>query len=164
MKKLICCLFSICSLSTVFAQLKSSRVNCPTVIVDIMDGKVNGLRPDRTTNEIKGKLPCFTSADDEGSSAKCGGNVFYKDKDIYFYTDRNYVEIKSKFKGKLSVPLLGAKRNSLFKLLGNPKIKDTNWDAYQMGYGVLIVYYGADSKINKIQFSTMSTDNIQLCE
>lgn len=162
MKKLICCLLCACSLSTVFAQLKSTKVNCPTVEVDIMDGKVNGLRPDRASSEIKSKLPCFTSAEDE--SSKCGAAVFYKDKDIYFYPGRKYVEIKSKFKGKMNAPVLGSKRGSLFRVLGNPKIKDTNWDAYQMGYGILILYYGADSKVNKIQFSTLGAENIKLCE
>ena len=39
---------------------------------------------------------------------KCGGGVFYKAQDIYFYTGRDYVEIGPKFKGKLSWPLMGA--------------------------------------------------------
>ena len=100
----------------------------------------------------------------ESSTAKCGGGVFYKDRDIYFYTGRDYIEIGPKFKGKLSIPLMGASRNSLFKWLGHPKIKDVSWDAFSTQYGILILYYTKANKVNKIQFSTQSTETIKLCE
>lgn len=145
------------------AQLKTTVV-CPTLTVDILDGKVNDLRSTATIGEIKGKLPCFTTAETETTTAKCGGGVFYKNNDIYFYTARDYVEIGPKFKGKLSVPLMGASRGSLFKWLGHPKIKDVNWDAFTTSYGTLILYYNKAKKVSKIQFSTQSTETIQLCE
>ena len=145
------------------AQLKVTAT-CPPVEVDLLDGKVNGLKPDRTANEITGKLPCFTSKEEENSSSKCGGLISYKDKDIYFYTGRNYVEIGPKFKGKMSVPVLGSKRGSLFRTLGNPKYKEAKWDAWQTNYGCLILYYGAGNTVNRIRFSTNGTDAIQLCE
>ena len=47
-----------------------------------------------------------------------------------FFTGREYVEIGPKFKGKLTLPLMGGKRGSFFKVLGNPKLKDTDWDAF----------------------------------
>ena len=94
----------------------------------------------------------------------CGGLISYKDKDIYFYTTKAYIEIREKFKGKLSIPLMGAARSGLFKILGHPKIKDVTWDAFQTKYGVLILYYNKASRINKIQFSRKTTDTIQLCE
>ncbi|MBO9635188.1 MAG: hypothetical protein J7578_18905, partial [Chitinophagaceae bacterium] len=150
--------------TTASAQLKTTKVNCPAIEVDVLNGRVNGLKPDRTTNEITGKLPCFTTKTEESPSSKCGGMVVYKDKDITFYTGRNYVEIGPAFKGKMSISLLGTKRGSLFKVLGTPKIKDDKWDAYQTGYGCLVLYYGADNKVKKIQFSTYGTDAIQLCE
>lgn len=145
------------------AQLKTT-VNCPTFTVDVLDGKVNELLPTSTVVQIKEKFPCFTTAEDESSTAKCGGGVYYKDKDISFYTSRNYIEIGPKFKGKLSMPLMGAKRNTLFKMLGHPKIKDTNWDAFQTSYGTLILYYAKDTKVNKIQFSSEPTETIKLCQ
>ncbi|WP_127130420.1 hypothetical protein [Pseudoflavitalea rhizosphaerae] len=149
---------------TAFAQLKSSKVSCPAFEVDILNGRVNGLKPDRTTNEITGKFPCYTSKAEENSSSKCGGMIVYKDKDLTFFTGRNYVEIGPAFKGKMSIKMLGTKRGSLNKMLGTPKIKDSTWDAYQTGYGCLVLYYGADNKVKKIQFSTYSTDAIQLCD
>ena len=81
-----------------------------------------------------------------------------------FYTTRNYVEIGPAFKGTLSIPLMGASRDGLFKWLGNPAIKDVNWDAFQTSYGILILNYNAAAKVNKIQFATESANNIKLCE
>ncbi len=163
MKNILTLLLALLSGYMVFGQLKATEV-CPQIIVDILDGRVNGLEADFTQGQIKGKLTCFTSIEEENASSKCGGGVFYKANDIYFYTGRDYVEIKEKFKGKLSIPLMGANRNSLFKTLGHPKIKDLTWDAFQTQYGTLVLYYNKANKINRIIFSKKSTDTLTLCE
>jgi hypothetical protein len=163
MKKIIAVSLLTLSISFARAQLKTTKV-CPNVTVDILDGRVNELRITDNNTQIKAKLPCFTSEEPENSSGKCGGSVFYKDRDIYFFTGRDYVEIGPKFKGKLSVPLLGANRNGLFKTLGHPKIKDVTWDAFTTQYGILILYYSKANKVIKIQMSTESTETIKLCE
>jgi hypothetical protein len=157
MKKTIFLIGTLIMTISLRAQLKTTAI-CPAFTVDILDGKVNDLSPNATAGEIKTKFPCFTS-----ESASCGG-IFYRDKDIYFYPARNYVEIREKFKGRLSVPLMGASRNGLFKWLGLPKIKDVKWDAYQTQYGILILYFSSANRVNKIQFSTKSSETIQLCE
>jgi hypothetical protein len=163
MKRLMFICLVVCSLFNARAQLKV-KASCATLYVDILDGKVNGIRPDITIPELKDKLPCFTSVEEAGTSAKCGSGVFYKDKDIYFYTQRDYIEIGEKFQGKLSIPLIGASRSNLFKWLGNPKLKDVTWDAYQMSYGTLVIHYSAANKVRLIQFSTKGSDILELCE
>jgi len=163
MKALISCVMLLLAAVIVNAQLKTTPV-CPSFIVDILDGKVNGVEPDFTPGRIKQTLPCFTSEETENSTSACGGGVFYKDKDLYFYTGRDYVEIREKFKGKLSIPLMGANRNSLFKWLGLPKIKDVNWDAFQTQYGILVLYYNKANKINRIIFSKKSAETLTLCQ
>ncbi len=164
MKKIIVSLSTLFLCAAASAQLKTTPV-CPAINIDILDGIVNGtIVPGSTVGQIKLKFPCFTSFEEEGTSAKCGAGVFYKDKDISFYTSRDYVEIGPAFKGKLSIPLMGAPRNDLFKLLGRPQIKDISWDAFQTAYGVLILYYNKAARVNKIQFSTRSANAIQLCE
>jgi len=153
-------------LSVSMAQLKA-KAKCPDFYVDILNGTVNDIKPSYTPNEIKEKFPCFTSAEEEGESVKCGGGIYFKDKDIYFYTRRDYIEIGPKFQGKTSFLLLGTKRNSLFKTLGNPKIKDDLWDAYEMQYGTLVLHYdiaGPAGKVKFFQFSTLGTDMLNLCE
>ena len=162
MKKQVLTACSLFLFFTCFSQLKTTTI-CPTINVDLLAGKVNGMEPDFTQGQIKSALPCFTGRV-EGKSAKCGGGIFYKDKDIYFYTARDYVEIGPAFKGKLSLPLMGASRTGLFKLLGNPSIKDVNWDAFTTAYGIMILYYSKAGKVNKIQFSSQSAATINLCE
>ena len=166
MKRLFSVVFFMSILSVGMSQLKA-KVKCPDLYVDILNGTVDDIKPSYTQNEIKDKFPCFTSSEDEGEAAKCGGGVFFKDKDIFFYTKRKYVEVGPKFIGKTSIPLLGTKRGSLFTKLGNPKIKDDLWDAYEMQYGTLVLHYdvaGAAGKVKFFQFSTMGTDQLQLCE
>lgn len=153
-------------LTSAMGQLKAT-VKCPDLYVDVLNGTVNGQKPNYGRAEIKDKFPCNAIAMDESQDAKCGGGVFLKEKDLYFYTKRHYIEIGPKFTGKFSTPVMGTKRGSLFKTLGNPKIKDDLWDAYDTQYGTLILHYdvkGPAGKVKLIQMSTESTDTIQLCE
>lgn len=163
-KKIMISLSAMLICAVASAQLKRS-VECPDFNIDILDGTVNGeIIPESTNGQIMLKFPCFTSEEKVGTTAKCGAGVFYKDRDVYFYTDRNYIEIGPAFKGKMSLHLLGAARNSLFNTLGSPQIKDVNWDAFQTKYGLLILYYDKAGKIDKIQFSSENSNTIRLCE
>lgn len=165
-KRILLAALCMSFLSVSVAQLKA-KVKCPDFYVDILNGTVNDIKPSYTPNEIKEKFPCFTSAEEEGESVKCGGGIYFKDKDIYFYTRRDYIEVGPKFQGKTSFLLLGTKRNSLFKTLGNPKIKDDLWDAYEMQYGTLVLHYdvaGSAGKVSYFQFSTLGTELLNLCE
>ncbi len=164
MKTIIVSLFSVVLCTIASAQLKTSA-KCPEFDIDILDGVINKtILPTSTVGQIKLKFTCFTGFEEEGTSAKCGAGVSYKDKEVYFYTTRDYVEIGPAFKGNLSIPLMAASRDGLFKWLGSPKIKEVSWDAFQTSYGILIVYYDNMAKVNKIQFSTRSANSIQLCE
>lgn len=164
MKTIIVSLFSLILCPVASAQLKTTP-KCPEFDIDILDGVVNKTVPiTSTVGQIKLKFPCFTGFEEEGTSAKCGAGVFFKDKDVYFYTTRDYVEIGPAFKGNLSIPLMGASRDGLFKWLGSPQIKEVSWDAFQTAYGILIVYYNNAATVNRIQFSTQSANSIRLCE
>ena len=143
------------------AQLRPT-LRCPNFEVDVLAGTVNDLLPKSAVSEIQATLPCFTATIIKDSATTCAG-VFYKDRDINFYTDRRYIEIGEKFKGKITPALMGASRTSLFRVLGHPKLKDTNWDAFQMGYGTLVLYYNKAGKINKIQQTKKTTDDLKLC-
>lgn len=161
MKNFFLLFLALCILSIANAQLKVKTV-CPSFVVDILDGKVNGVEADFTMAQIKSKLTCFTS--EEPETSKCGGAIFYKDKDITFFTGRDYVEIGPNFKGKMSIPLMGGKRGTFFKQLGNPVLKDADWDAFETQFGCLILYYNKSSKVRMIRFSTKTTATINLCD
>ena len=144
------------------AQLHATPV-CPPFTVDILAGSVNELVSKSAIIEVKTKFPCFSSIIEKDSITVCAG-VFYPDKSIHFYTGRQYIEVGEKFNGKITPALMGASRSSLFGILGHPKLKDAAWDAFQMGYGTLILYYNAAGKINKIQMCSKGTDAIKLCQ
>ena len=162
MKNLFLILLLAASTVTTSAQLKTTPV-CPPFSVDLLEGNINGLvEPDFSSAEIKKVFPCTSSEDAE--TATCGAKLNYADKGIYFFTTRAYIEIRENFKGKLSLPLMGAARSSLFKWLGYPKIKDISWDAFTTKYGILILHYNKSSKVNLIQFSKKGTESLSLCE
>lgn len=161
MKNLLSILLLVLVSSTVQAQLKTTPI-CPELNVDLLEGNVNGIEPDFSSVEIKKVLPCASSEDP--TTAACGEKVNYATKDIYFFTTRAYIEIREKFKGKLSLPMMGAARSSLFKWLGYPKIKDINWDAFTTKYGILVLHYNKSGKVNLIQMSKKNTDTLSLCE
>lgn len=169
MKKLLVFALSLSCLTSAIGQLRAKE-KCPDLYVDVLNGTVNGQKPNYGWAEIKGKIPCFTSAVEESSpNAKCGAAIFYKDKDVAFYTSvrRHYIEVGPKFVGKCSLTLLGTKRSSLFNTLGNPKLKDDLWEAYDMQYGTLILHYnvaGTAGKVVKFQMTTEGTETIELCE
>ena len=83
---------------------------------------------------------------------------------FYFYTERDYIEIKEGFKGKLSLPVFGTDRKGLFKWLGHPVLKDDAWDAFETKFGILILYFNKLNKVNKMQLTTKSTATISLCQ
>lgn len=151
------------SVTAAKAQLKATPV-CPPIVVDVLEGYVSHkIDCASTTGEVQKQFPCFTQVVEETNGATCGG-VLYKDKDIYFYTERDYIEVGEKFKGTLEPALMGVNRSNLFKLLGNPTMKDAGWEAYKTKYGILILYFDAAGKINKLQMSNKGTDSIKLCE
>jgi len=144
------------------AQLKV-KADCGLLTVDVYKGWINEAKPNIDPEQIKIKLPCFTSFEKEGNESTCGGGVYYDDKGLRFYTQRDYMVITDKFKGRFTAPVLGVKRGGMFKNFGNPKMKDANWEAYQMAYGIMIVYYNTGGVVNKVIISTSTTDNIDLC-
>ena len=161
-KKLILPFLFLLFAQFVQAQLQS-KPECSNLSADIFKGWINMAAPNADPEQIKTKLPCFTSFEKEGNESKCGGGIYYEDKDFKYLVQRDYIVIGEKFKGKFNVPIMGAKRDDLFTWLGNPKLKDAQWEAYQMQYGTLIVYFNAKKLVNKIIMSTKPTELIDLC-
>jgi len=164
MTKFICSCVLLLAINTgAKAQLKVTDA-CPVFTVDVLEGSINRIHPKSTSSEIIKTFPCQTNVEEQIDSAgRCQG-VFYKNRGVSFFTGRNYIEVDNSFKGKMNPAIMGAAKGSLFATLGNPKMKDIEWEAYQTKYGTLIVYYNKANKINKIQMTTKSTDNIKLCE
>jgi hypothetical protein len=161
MKFILLSLLLSISLSGV-AQL-TKKADCGVLTVDVYKGWINEAKPNADPEQIKAILPCFTSFEKEGNTSTCGGGVYYDDKGLRFYVQRDYFVVTDKFKGKFTAPVLGVKKGGLFTRFGNPKMKDANWEAYQMAYGIMIVYYNTKDVVNKVIISTKTTDDISLC-
>lgn len=162
MKIIFHLLICFCAVQLSYGQLKATPL-CPPFDVDVLGGNVNKVYAKDTWGEVSKIFPCYDEIIERDSTGICGG-VFYKQKGINFFTDRDYIEITENFKGKMTPQLLGAARSSLFSMLGYPKIKDVSWDAFQTEYGTLILYYNNAAKVNKIQMSSKTTETIKLCE
>lgn len=166
MKRIFLILACIVSSHLSRAQLKATPV-CHSFTVDVLDGSVNNLYPESPPGDIATRLPCFSQIIEEPtasiSATVCSG-IFYKDKGISFYTYRDYIEIAENFKGTLTLPIMGADRNSLFKWLGLPREKDIAREAYQMRHGILVVYFNDAGRINKLLLSSKSVESLRPCD
>ena len=69
MKKISVIVFGLLLAATSQAQLKA-KVDCGVFDVDVLDGKVNGLKANTIPGQIKRTWTCFTKVD--SASAKCG--------------------------------------------------------------------------------------------
>src|SRR4051794_9079685 len=80
---------------------------CPVIVVDLLAGNVNRvLSPKSTMGEVEKALPCFTGKV-VGDSTQCS-SVIFKDKGLYFYPQRNYIEIRDNFKGTMNPAIMSS--------------------------------------------------------
>lgn len=162
MKSILLVIGFITIVISVSGQLVSSSPVCPTFKVDVLEGNINKIHSKSTIGEVAKMFPCFTEKVDKDET-ECT-RVTYKDKGVSFFPGRNYIEISDNFKGTINPSLMGASRGELFRTLGNPQIKDANWEAFKTQYGTLVLYYNKAGKINKIQMSSRGSETMKLCE
>ncbi|UPT66056.1 MAG: hypothetical protein M0D57_16400 [Sphingobacteriales bacterium JAD_PAG50586_3] len=139
---------------------------CDNIIADLYTGRVNGLKPTTSMSAVKKKLPCFTGESTEGGNVNCGGGVFYLNNDIYFYTGRNYIELRDKFSGRTEPALLGTQRRDAVTKLG---VADIEIDGgrvliYKKPYGSLRLLFNMEGRCIEIGIHDSSPDKVELCE
>lgn len=139
---------------------------CDNIIADFTTGRVNGLKPTASMSSVKKKLPCFTGESTEGGNVNCGGGVFYLNHDIYFYTGRNYIEIRDKFAGRTEPPLLGISRKDITTKLGAADIEIDGGRVliYKKPYGSLRLLFNMDGRCIEIGIHSSSPEKVELCE
>ena len=176
MKKIICGLLLVCSFTVAFSQNDGKAKDradgkpkvkaCKKIQANLISGTVNGVKPTALMEAVKKKLPCFTGESEENDFANCGGGVFYLNDDIYFYTGRDYIEIREKFTGKTEPSLLGTYRDEVKSILG---VADKEIDGgrvliYKKTYGALRVVFNMDDKCVEIGIHAVAPADVQLCE
>jgi hypothetical protein len=161
MKKLLFALL-ILFCSSAFAQ------NCDNLVVDLKKGTINGLKPTATQEQIKQKLPCFTGESEDGGEFNCGGGVFFLDNDFYCYTGKDYVEVRKKFTGTLSIAVLGLGKAAAIKKLGMGKAvrtqteDDATYLFFKTAYGCIVLKV-ADNKVEYIAMHSKPAAKVELC-
>jgi hypothetical protein len=117
--------------------------------VDLENGTINGLNPSASKEEVKKEMPQFTEETEENKGMNCDGGLSYAQNDVFFYTARDYVVIRSAFNGKMSKELLNRNIGQVTKLLGKSDhtISPAGDEAsivvvyYKTSYGCLRVNY-----------------------
>lgn len=95
---------------------------CNNLYLDYYAGTLNNLRPTASQEEIKKTLPCFTGSTEEGDEAfNYGGGVFFTNHDFYFYTHRDYLEVRAEYNGQANLNILNQSLEDVFKILGTPQ-------------------------------------------
>ncbi len=95
--------------------------NCDNLIADLKKGTLHGITPGDNMATIKSKLPCYTGETEEGEEINCGGGVFYLKHHFFCYSGRDYIEMRRKFTGKLSIPVFGLSKEQAIKVLAMGK-------------------------------------------
>ncbi|MCA9673383.1 MAG: hypothetical protein KC503_47670 [Myxococcales bacterium] len=146
---------------------------CPALRFDPTAGKLNGLDSKADRAAIKRALPCFTGETPDGKKiggieANCGGGVFFTRDHFYFYTGRDYIEVRTGFKGKVGGDLLGASRKTVEGEVGTPnrveKVAPRTIALYAMTYGTLAVTYDQDGKAIALAAHSTPAQDIKLCK
>lgn len=142
--------------------------DCDSVFVNLKKGTVNGLIPSATQEQVKAALPCFTGDTEDGSDFNCGGGVFYLNHDFYFYTGSDYVEFRKNFSGKLSVPVIGMKKNAAIRALkpGKPVrkkvVESSTYLFFKTVYGCFWIKV-IDDIVVELAISNKPAAKIKLC-
>jgi hypothetical protein len=93
---------------------------CGNLSLDLTTGRMNGIAPTASQDEVKKAFGCFTGSTADGQSFNYGGGVFFLNHDFFFYTGRDFLEVRKRFAGRLSLPLIGATSSAVRKLVGEP--------------------------------------------
>jgi len=167
MKKNLLVLISALCLAGALPAQDEKKVKCKDIKASIIKGDVNGLTTESSMADVKKALPCFTGEGEEGGTANCGGGVFYRENEIYFYTSKDYIEIRSGFLGKLDTPLFGRdirQANDYFtKPVKTEEKSSGTYHYYKQKYGTLIIRTNDDA-IDLVQLWKSKWDEVVLCE
>lgn len=102
---------------------------CNNMYVDLENGTLNGLNGSESMDEVKTMFPCFTGESEENEDGiNCGGGIFFLDHDLFFYTQKDYINLRKNFLGETSSAILGVTATDAMNLFGEPNVTSTYVD------------------------------------
>jgi hypothetical protein len=160
MKKVFLLVLSGCSILLGFSQ------DCSKLHVDIKKGTLNGLAPTVTQEQVKKELPCSTASTEDGSASNCGGGVFYRDHNFYFYTGYNYINIRKGFAGTFTIDLFGKTLSQVTELLGKSAgsidDEENKYYFFKTSYGCICLKI-SEGKVVEIFMYAKPAEEVDLC-
>lgn len=102
--------------------LRRTSADCDgkTLFLDLKNGSMSGIKPNASFEEIKSSLTCFTGESEEGVDHNCGGGIYYLNHGFYFYSHRDYVEVRTDYTGGISQDLLEKTKDEILDMFGKP--------------------------------------------
>lgn len=138
--------------------------DCSTLKLDLKKGTLNNVKPDASQEKIKKAFTCFTGETEEGSNFNCGGGIFFLDHDFFFYTHRDYIEVRENFNNNDIEPaIMGKFIEDIEEMYGQPALKpEVNIYLYEMPYGTLRIQF-YDGFVNKVAIHADKPGEVELC-
>lgn len=144
--------------------------HCDRLEFDVETGLLSGLPPNLSKEEVKRELPCFTGETGEGEIANYGGGVFFLNHDFFFYTFLRYLEIRSDFSGRTSIPLFGRSRAELRRALPFAERSDRPYWASDRQefvarpWGCLMLEFKAGDQLGTVRAFVVKCDRLRQSE
>jgi hypothetical protein len=124
------------------AGAETRAEKCSDLDLDLTAGTLGGILPNASMDDLKDRFPCFTSEAPEypGRSNLRAGLVFAR-HGMTFFTMRQYVEVRTGFRGAMSPSLLGVTASHVRRLIGSPdaigRTRDGQVMLFERDYGCL---------------------------
>lgn len=140
--------------------------DCANLVLDLQKGTLNGEKPTLGIDDVKQRFPCFTGETEEGSNFNCGGGVFYLNHDFFFYTHRDYLEVRKKFAGKVIPDILNKDVDTAIMELGKPDHiqNEGKLMLYSMPYGTLRLEVSSANTIMELGIHARKISEMNLCD
>ena len=113
---------------------------CDAPVLDLLKGTLGGVSPTASQDEVNQTFPCATGSDPDGVSYNVGGGVYFLEHDFFFYTGRDFIEVRKGFVGSTAPLALGAPVGEVTAALGRDPSTLPQWPSvrwFTADYGCL---------------------------
>jgi hypothetical protein len=123
--------------------------SCDDMSLDLIKGTITGVPVTATQDEVKAAFPCSTGESPDGELFNYGGGVFFLGHQLFFYTGRDFIQVRMGFVGAVVPPLLGAPPSAAEPELGDA-VFDTGSAKYFSREGGCIAMTYDDTTITEV--------------
>ncbi|MCP4438781.1 MAG: hypothetical protein GY810_07540 [Aureispira sp.] len=149
------------------ASCSSTRIafqsDCSTIVFDLKKGMLNNTLPTASQEEVKKAFTCHTGSTEDGERYNCGGGVFFLKNDFFFYTGRDYIEVRAKYTGRFQPDISSISPKNIEEELGKAALKpDENTYFFKRKYGTLRVEF-SNGSLSLVAVHYTTPKEVDLC-